>query len=186
MLSGILPVEGTTGQSTPDRRTTYLLRNSTVDGLATGSNSIHEMLGAIENAIEKEERGDQAFDADKEGMAPPPRPFLLVHAMLVGLAMILAVVVEMACVAKMITEVRLDGQMLRFVLVVTIPLFATFSLFFMIVITGSLFQLFGPISGVEKNSMYYSAKPPKPERYRDLELPHITIQMPVYKEGLKG
>jgi len=56
----------------------------------------------------------------------------------------------------------------------------------MIVITGSLFQLFGPLSGVEGNSMYYSAKAPKKGRYPDLELPHVTIQMPVYKEGLKG
>jgi len=160
-----------------------MLRNSVADGLVTDNNSIYEV---IENAIEREEKGDQAFDPEKDGAAPPKRQFLLVHAVLVGLAMILAVVVEMACVAKMITEVRLDGQMIRFALVVTIPLFATFSLFFMIVITGSLFQLFGPISGVETNSMFYSAKPPKPERYPDLELPHITIQMPVYKEGLKG
>jgi len=56
----------------------------------------------------------------------------------------------------------------------------------MIVLTGSLFQLFGPLSGVEGNSMYYSGKAPKPDRYTDYELPHVTIQMPVYKEGLKG
>jgi len=31
-----------------------------------------------------------------------------------------------------------------------------------------------------------TAKPPKRGRHSDLELPHITIQMPVYKEGLKG
>ena len=56
----------------------------------------------------------------------------------------------------------------------------------MVVIAGSLFQLFGPLSAANTNSMYYSAKPPKPGRYKDLELPHVTIQMPVYKEGLKG
>lgn len=56
----------------------------------------------------------------------------------------------------------------------------------MIVIAGSLFQLFGPLTYVRKNSQFYSAKPPKRGRYPDLELPHITIQMPVYKEGLKG
>lgn len=27
---------------------------------------------------------------------------------------------------------------------------------------------------------------PNPKAHRDYELPHITIQMPVYKEGLKG
>jgi hypothetical protein len=56
----------------------------------------------------------------------------------------------------------------------------------MIVITGSLFQPAGPISGVRGNSMYRSAKALLPERHPDLELPHITIQMPVYKERLKG
>ncbi|GME43906.1 glycosyltransferase family 2 protein [Neofusicoccum parvum] len=68
----------------------------------------------------------------------------------------------------------------------TVPLFASFSLFFMIVITGSIFQLFGPLSGVQGNSMFYSAKAPKLGRHADYELPHVTIQMPVYKEGLKG
>lgn len=62
----------------------------------------------------------------------------------------------MACVAKLLTEIRLDGQMVRLALVATIPLFATFSLFFMIVITESLFQLFGPMP--ESNSRFYSCK----------------------------
>ncbi|OQU99178.1 hypothetical protein CLAIMM_04850 [Cladophialophora immunda] len=71
-------------------------------------------------------------------------------------------------------------------LVATVPLFATFSLFFMIVICGSLWQIFGPLSTLKENSKYYSAVAPKPGRYPNLELPHITIQMPVYKEGLTG
>jgi hypothetical protein len=29
-------------------------------------------------------------------------------------------------------------------------------------------------------------KAPKPQRHPNIELPHVTIQMPVYKEGLKG
>lgn len=56
----------------------------------------------------------------------------------------------------------------------------------MIVITGSLFQIFGPLSAANTNSVFYSAKPPKVGRHKDYELPHVTIQMPVYKEGLKG
>jgi len=167
-------------------RLTYIPMGPSSEWSGANEAALNEKLGAIQTAVEKEEQGALAFDPEKDGIDPPKRPFLLVHALLVGLAMILAVVVEMACVAKMITEVRLDGSMIRFALVATIPLFATFSLFFMIVITGSLFQIFGPLSGVLGNSMYYSAIPPKPERYPDLELPHITIQMPVYKEGLKG
>jgi hypothetical protein len=37
------------------------------------------------------------------------------------------------------------------------------------------------------NSKYYSAKPPQ-RLNRDIHgrLPHVTVQMPVYKEGLHG
>ena len=117
--------------------------------------------------------------------------------------MALVVFVEMLCVSKvsllpcksipglltiskLLTEYRYDGKVIRFALVFTIPIFVMFSLFYFVVIGGSLFQLFGPLTYVRSNSMFYSAKAPKRERYPDLELPHITIQMPVYKEGLKG
>ncbi|KAH7126787.1 glycosyl transferase family group 2-domain-containing protein [Dendryphion nanum] len=144
-----------------------------------------EKIGAIDRAIEVEEMGDKAFDPEKESELPE-RKFLLVHAVTIGIAMILVIVVEMACVAKLITEYRLDGKMIRFALVATVPLFASFSLFYFIVIGGSLGQLVGPVSALQENSLYYSGKAPKPARHANYELPHITIQMPVYKEGLKG
>jgi hypothetical protein len=56
----------------------------------------------------------------------------------------------------------------------------------MVVITGSFFQLVGPVGDVMGNSLYHSAVAPKPQRHRHVELPHITIQVPIYKEGLKG
>lgn len=148
-----------------------------------GDPIVNEKVGVIQAAIEQEEMGDKVYDPEKD---VNERPFLLIHACVIGLAMILVVVVEMACVAKLLQEVRLDGKMIRFALVATIPLFASFSLFFMIVITGSLFQLVGPLSPLMGNSMYYSGKAPKVGRHQGVELPHVTIQMPVYKEGLKG
>ncbi|KAK3217316.1 hypothetical protein GRF29_1g2672114 [Pseudopithomyces chartarum] len=144
-----------------------------------------EKITAIDRAIEVEALGDQAYDPSKEAELPE-REFLLVHAFTIGIAMILVVVVEMACVAKLLTEYRLDGGMIRFALVATVPLFASFSLFFFIVIGGSLGQLFGPLSALQGNSIYYSGQKPKRMRHQDYELPHVTIQMPVYKEGLKG
>ncbi|KAK7885195.1 hypothetical protein LTR67_010686 [Exophiala xenobiotica] len=147
---------------------------------------VQEKINVIHNALEKEEQGDKVFDPEKEGQEAPRRKMLLNHAIMVGFAMILVVVVEMACIAKMVTEVQLDGNYMRFALAATVPLFATFSLFFMIVICGSLWQIFGPLSSLKQNSKYYSAIAPKPGRYPDLELPHVTIQLPVYKEGLQG
>lgn len=56
--------------------------------------------------------------------------------------------------------------------------------FFAQVIVGCLAQCFGPVSQLTENSKYYSANPP--QRIRTGVLPHITIQCPVYKEGLQG
>jgi hypothetical protein len=42
----------------------------------------------------------------------------------------------------------------------------------------------GPIAQYYQNSKYYSARPPRPNKQVDSNLPHITIQMPVYREGL--
>ena len=64
---------------------------------------MNEKIDAIDRAIEVEEQGDKAFDPEEEAELPK-RPFLLIHAMLVGLAMVLVVVVEMACLAKVSIE----------------------------------------------------------------------------------
>ena len=44
----------------------------------------------------------------------------------------------------------------------------------------------GPIAQYHQNSKYYSARPPRPNKQVDGNLPHVTIQMPVYKEGLEA
>ena len=43
----------------------------------------------------------------------------------------------------------------------------------------------GPVAQFHQNSKYYSAIPPAPNKAVDSNLPHVTIQMPVYKESLK-
>lgn len=58
--------------------------------------------------------------------------------------------------------------------------------FFFQALIGNLFQIFGPISAVNSNSKYYSGKPPRRLNPRTRILPHVSIQMPVYKEGLEG
>ena len=64
---------------------------------------MNEKIDAIDRAIEVEEQGDKAFDPENDEKLLK-RPFLLTHAMLVGLAMVLVVVVEMACLAKVSVE----------------------------------------------------------------------------------
>jgi hypothetical protein len=43
----------------------------------------------------------------------------------------------------------------------------------------------GPIAQFHENSSYYSAVRPVPNPEVDQHLPHITIEMPVYKESLE-
>ena len=47
-------------------------------------------------------------------------------------------------------------------------------------------MMIGPIAHYHENSKYYSAIPPRPNKEVDNSLPHITIQMPVYKESLEA
>ena len=42
----------------------------------------------------------------------------------------------------------------------------------------------GPVAQFHENSKYYSAVPPAPNKLVDENLPHMTIEMPVYKESL--
>ena len=52
------------------------------------------------------------------------------------------------------------------------------------VVISGIFQLLGPTRQVKTNSRCYSAQRPRRLRRGIETLPHITIQCPVYKEGL--
>lgn len=126
---------------------------------------------------------------DEEAKAPVARPFLLSHSLMVGLAMCLLMVIECLAVRLIIIEIKALGSLMypRLALLAPLPIFMFFTLFFTIVLIGTAFQIFGPMNDVKKgNSRFYSSQPPDIKRHPDFQFPHVTIQMPVYKEGLKG
>ncbi|KAF5554620.1 hypothetical protein FMEXI_1902 [Fusarium mexicanum] len=137
----------------------------------------------FQRAVALEENEDDEDDVER---AAAPRPKLKMHAFKVTVAIMLVIVTQSLGVTKLLNEYYWDGDMTRFALVSTIPPLTLFSLFFFLVLVTSLFQLFLPVSVCLKNSRFHSATKPNPKRHRDYELPHITVQMPVYKEGLKG
>ena len=87
---------------------------------------------------------------------------------------------------QLIGEIFIDGSYFRLCYLALIPLSSTFALFFATTLVSCLFQLFGPVGDIGGNSRYHSAIAPDPARHRGIEYPHITIQMPVYMEGLTG
>jgi len=62
------------------------------------------------------------------------------------------------------------------------------TLFFAICVVGDLFRVIGPITALKQNSRFYSATKPNVNIAYAMGFtpPNITIQMPVYKESLKG
>ncbi len=63
------------------------------------NHELSEKNAIVMAAIEREENKGTYFDPDTEAAEAPERPFLLLHACVVGFAMILVVFVEMLCVA---------------------------------------------------------------------------------------
>ncbi|KAI1848718.1 hypothetical protein JX266_005577 [Neoarthrinium moseri] len=126
---------------------------------------------------------------DEESMEAPPRAYLLTQSVMIGLAIALLIVIEAFPVRLMVVQAKALGSVAykNLALAVTIPIFAWFTLFFAVVVIGMLFQLLGPVDAIKSgNSHFYSSRPPSRKRHPNIEWPHITVQMPVYKEGLKG
>jgi cellulose synthase/poly-beta-1,6-N-acetylglucosamine synthase-like glycosyltransferase len=84
----------------------------------------------------------------------------------------------------LVQEYLLDQDYKHFILLVLVPPLFAISLFFSLQLIQNLTMSLGPIAHYYENSRYYSAIPPKPNKEVDAALPHVTIQMPVYKEGL--
>ncbi|KAF8191309.1 glycosyl transferase family group 2-domain-containing protein [Pholiota molesta] len=114
------------------------------------------------------------------------RPVRLYAPLYNGLAAGLALVFVGNALRTLLMEWVLDGDFTRFALCAVIPLLYCVSLFFTLQIVQNVTMMVGPIAHYHKNSKYYSATRPRPNKMVDNNLPHITIQMPVYKESLEA
>ncbi|KAG7291394.1 hypothetical protein NEMBOFW57_001412 [Staphylotrichum longicolle] len=123
-------------------------------------------------------------DEESGELKPEKRPVHLLNTYLVSLTLVLVTVSLGAAFRQLAIEVSVDGSYLRLALVALFPVQIFFTLFFAQVIVGCLAQIFGPIRQLTINSKFFSARPPP--RLRSSVLPHVTVQCPVYKEGLNG
>ncbi|KZV85043.1 hypothetical protein EXIGLDRAFT_775927 [Exidia glandulosa HHB12029] len=146
---------------------------------------------------------------DLEALKPAQRPTRIFAAIYNGISSGLAIFFVGNGVKTLVEEFALDGDFMRFILVVTVPLIFCVSLFFCMSLVNSVTFVIGPVAQYHQNSKYYSAIPPGPIAgggpslpYNDAAssigghglkdtldegpLPHVTIQMPVYKESLEA
>ncbi|KAF9788281.1 glycosyl transferase family group 2-domain-containing protein [Thelephora terrestris] len=125
-------------------------------------------------------------DVGVDPNAPIPRPTVLYACVYNGLAAGLSLFFVCHGVGSLLKSWLLDGNYLRFALGAAIPALWCISLFFSLQIMQNLTMMIGPIAHYHTNSKYYSAIPPRPNPTVDRALPHVTIQMPVYKESLEA
>ncbi|KAK3339585.1 hypothetical protein B0H65DRAFT_304127 [Neurospora tetraspora] len=143
------------------------------------------------NEVDDEEESappmvERIVEVDAESGEPKreKRPVHLLNTYLVSITLLIVTVSLRSAWRQLAIEVMVDGDFVRLALVVLAQVQIFFTLFFAQVIIGCLAQIFGPIQQLSVNSKFYSAK--LPPRLQTPTLPHVTVQCPVYKEGLAG
>lgn len=134
---------------------------------------------------------DDVLDKDPSFERPESlsRPVLRTSSVFIGLSICLSFCLLWGVyVGKLFRECLLDGTYIRLALIAPVPLLILISLFFFQTIFSSLFQIIGPIGGATTNSRFYSYHKPSLRRaYAEgFVPPKVTIQMPVYKEGMES
>ncbi|CAD0058106.1 unnamed protein product, partial [Aureobasidium pullulans] len=120
----------------------------------------------------------------EECLAEKPRRVVLLHSITTGLTLCLILVVLGAGYRKIVKEIAYDNSYTRLALIAVAPVTTWLAFFFFQALISNILQIFGPISQVQENTKYYSGLPPK-RLSSNGPLPHVTIQCPVYKEGLQ-
>ncbi len=140
------------------------------------------------------------IDAESGEVVPEYRSTNLMNTILVAFTLIIVVVLLGLGCRSLAIEITVDRSYLRLAFLALVPVQVFFTLvstplhhacsipstdrtqFFAQVIVGCIAQCIGPVRQMQLNSKYYSAK--CSPRLRTQTLPHVTIQCPVYKEGL--
>ncbi len=149
-----------------------------------------ELMGLVWRSGTEEEEDEKAgagfldYDLDEESgeVKPEKRPIHLINTYLVTLTLILIMVSLGAAWRQLAIQVSVDHSYTRLALLVLSPIQIFFTLFFAQVIVGCLAQILGPVRQLTVNSKFYSAH--RPSRLHTSILPHVTVQCPVYREGL--
>ncbi|KAJ3710311.1 glycosyl transferase family group 2-domain-containing protein [Lentinula raphanica] len=121
----------------------------------------------------------------EKGSTLQPRPTRLFAPFYGGFGAGLSIYFIGSGLSILMQEYRLDNDWKRFLLLVTVPFLYCVSLFFALQSMSSITFLFGPVAHYHENSRYYSAVPPDANPDLDARLPHVTVELPVYKESLE-
>ncbi|KAF2841990.1 hypothetical protein M501DRAFT_968140 [Patellaria atrata CBS 101060] len=141
--------------------------------------------GYPEEDEKKEPQTQVSSVTDSESLTEEqPRRVVLIQPVLTAITIILAISAMGGGWRRIAIEVYVDGNYIRLALLAAVIPQLWLSLFFFQALTGNVAQLIGPVDQMRKNTKFYSGIPPKRLDRSKTVFPHITIQCPVYKEGL--
>ncbi|KAL6243900.1 hypothetical protein RBB50_009334 [Rhinocladiella similis] len=139
-----------------------------------------------DEAVSHEKRGgvEASFDSESGEAIPEYRATNLMNTILVAFTLIIVVTLLGLACRSLAIEIAVDRSYLRLAFLSLVPVQIFFTLFFAQVIVGCVAQCIGPVRQMQLNSKYFSAR--CSPRLCTESLPHITVQCPVYKEGLSS
>lgn len=139
-----------------------------------------------EETKEKEPAPLILYDSETgESVLEERRKPIYISALLSGLAFAINMVIMSLFCRDILINTLIDDKYARLAfLAAAIPRFFV-SQYFCEHIILTIAQLLFPVSQMHKNSLYYSSIRSKPLP-KERELPHFTIHMPCYKEGLQS
>ncbi len=111
-----------------------------------------------------------------------PRKTVVYQAFLVAFVAMLTIFCLSIGWRKIAIEVVIDGSYTRLAILAAAPFQLWLAWFFFTTMVNGVAQMIGPVRQMTENSKFYSALPPV--RLTGEDLPHVTIQCPVFKEGL--
>ena len=122
-----------------------------------------------------------AEGADLEVAEPEERPVQLLLPVMVFLTILINFLVIALAMRIIVFESLRSGSWFRFAFILYFPFLFFMTSFFSLMLVVSVINFVGPIGMLFQNSKFYSCH--RPPRLTE-NLPHITVQCPVYKEDL--
>lgn len=137
-----------------------------------------------EGSVNVAEVLDEDGEVVERGQVEKPRRIVLYQPFITGVTLLLTFLALGLGFKAVATETYVDSNYIRVAFIAVLPLQIWIALFFFQSLVGNVAQIIGPIAQMNTNTKFYSGVKPKRLRRDNSPLPHVTIQMPVYKEGL--
>lgn len=136
---------------------------------------------------EKELVNGSDADADEEMVfCDLPRKTHLYQSILIGLTGLLCITAIGVGWRYIAIEISVDHNYIRLAFLAVVPFQIWLGWFFFQTLVNGISQMFGPVNQMLSNSRSFSGLRSKRIDTNGAQLPHVTVQCPVYKEGLEA